>query len=199
MSSLILRGIRCRSTRLRPCLGPRAPISRSSFNVAEDSIKEQKYLYSKTIIGTTSEIYDVISEVSKYQEFIPFCIESFVNKRSPQDNTPIEAGLRVGFQQYDDKFVCEVKCEDSREPIGGYSVEATSLSHNLFYFLYAQWLIKPHTTRKNSSEVELLMRYKLKSPLYNAVSSIFAKSATTLVMKAFERRVHETKRKNHVR
>lgn len=165
------------------------------WNIPQEKIKEQKYVLPKTINALPGEVYEVVSDVSKYQEFIPYCVESFVNKRKALDNTPIEAGLRVGFRQYDEKFVCKVSCNNgSKGESEDYSVVADSISHNLFHLLYSKWTITPHPERPHSTQVTLLLRFKFKSRLYNSVSTIFAKSVTELVMKAFERRVFELRK-----
>lgn len=160
-----------------------------------DHIKEQKYVLFKTINAEPRQVYSVVSEIAKYQEFIPYCIESFVNNRNPNDGRPTEAGLRVGFRQYDEKFICQVTCQSNvDDDVNKFSVIAASISHNLFHVLYSKWTIKPHPTRPNASEVELVLRFKFKSMLYNSVSSIFAKSVTELVMKAFDRGVYAIKK-----
>ena len=160
-----------------------------------DHIKEQKYVLFKTINAEPRQVYSVVSEIAKYQEFIPYCIESFVNNRNPNDGRPTEAGLRVGFRQYDEKFICQVTCQSNvDDDVNKFSVIAASISHNLFHVLYSKWIIKPHPTRPDASEVELVLRFKFKSMLYNSVSSIFAKSVTELVMKAFDRRVYAIKK-----
>lgn len=153
--------------------------------------KEQKYVLLRSINSTPEKVYNVVSEVSEYQNFIPYCVESFVNKRDPVNDKPTEAGLRVGFRQYDEKFSCDVECMKQNSQ---YKVVANSVSHNLFHLLYGEWTIKPHPRRRSSTQVELLLRFKFKSKLYNSISSIFAKSVTELVMKAFERRIFELQR-----
>lgn len=163
---------------------------RSLFGLNFVESKEQKYVFVKTINAKPLDVYNVVSEVSLYSNFIPYCTESFVNERSLLTKRPSVAGLRVGFQQYDEKFVCDVNCKESQVANKDmYSVEARSLSHSLFDVLYSKWTIVPHPRRPGSAQVELQLRFKFKSALYNSVSSIFAKSVTTLVMNAFERRV----------
>ena len=107
---------------------------------------------------------------------------------------PIEAGLRVGFRQYDEKFICKVECKDISTLVK--TVSAESLSHNLFHVLNSKWTIKAHPGRTDYTEVELLLRYQFKSKLYSSVASLFAKSVTELILKAFDRRVYQLKRDN---
>ncbi|QLG74395.1 hypothetical protein HG535_0G02780 [Zygotorulaspora mrakii] len=166
-----------------------------SWENKSDKIKEQRYIIDKTLNAEPKQIYDVVSEVSKYQDFIPYCTESFVSERDPIGGTPTKAGLRVGFQQYDEKFNCLVTCKDeANQGPNHYSVVADSISHNLFHVLYCKWTMRPHANRPHASQVELTLRFKFKSRLYNTVSSIFAKTVTELIMKAFDKRVFQVKK-----
>lgn len=176
-------------------LGTRSLLRRSFFNISSTASAndEQHYMLRRKIRGTPQEVYEVVSEVSKYHEFIPYCVESFVNARDEMKR-PIEAGLRVGFRQYDEKFICKVECKDISTLVK--TVSAESLSHNLFHVLNSKWTIKAHPSRTDCTEVELLLRYQFKSKLYSSVASLFAKSVTELILKAFDRRVYQLKRDN---
>lgn len=164
------------------------------WNSSHVNEKPQSFILTKTINAVPNQVYDVVSEVSRYHEFIPYCIESFVNERNPIDSRPTEAGLRVGFRQYDEKYTCKINCQESADEV--FSVHADSISHNLFQHLSTQWTIRAHPQRANATQAELLLKFKFKSRLYNSVSSIFGKSVTELVMKAFEKRVFELRRQS---
>lgn len=144
-----------------------------------------EYTHNVLLKDTPERVYEVVSEVSKYQEFIPYCESSFVNKRDPVGR-PSEAGLNVSFREYKERFVCDVNCQPNKK---GYVVRFDSLSHNLFKELGGSWVITPSVRNKGQSTVHLVLRFEFHSILYNAVSSIFARSATSLVMEAFGRRV----------
>lgn len=155
----------------------------------------QRYALTKTINAQPEQIYDVISEVSKYREFIPYCKESFVNKRNPVDGKPTEAGLRIGFRQYDEKYTCDVKCSRYLDKgVETYRVIADSITHSLFKGLCTRWTIKPHPDRHHASQVELILSFEFKSRLYNSVSAIFANSVTELALRAFDRRVFQLRK-----
>ncbi|CDO92997.1 unnamed protein product [Kluyveromyces dobzhanskii CBS 2104] len=155
----------------------------------------QHYVLKKRIRGTPQEVYEVVSEVSKYSEFIPYCTESFVNFRD-ENNKPREAGLRVGFQQYDEKFVCKVECKELSDLVK--TVSADTLSHNLFHVLNSKWIITAHPGRPDCTEVELLLNFHFKSRLYASVASLFARSVTELILKAFDRRVYHMKKNGYI-
>ena len=183
-----------RKAMLKPIV--RYPLRRTFFGLSttNHAIREQRYVLRKTINAPPSIIYAAVSEVSQYKEFIPYCTDSFVDKRNPADNKPVIGGLRVGFKQYDEEFICNVTCKDMINGDDAYTVVAETVSHNLFHLLYSKWTIMPHPTRPNATMVELLLRFKFKSRLYNSVSQIFAKTVTELVMNAFAKRAYNSVR-----
>lgn len=155
----------------------------------------QRYALTKTMNAPPEQVYDVVSEVSKYRDFIPYCEESFVNKRNPIDGKPTEAGLRIGFRQYDEKYTCQVECTKFVDNgVETYRVIADSITKSLFRGLCTRWTIKPHPERHHASQVELILSFELRSRLYNSVSSIFARSVTELAMKAFDKRVFQLRK-----
>lgn len=158
-----------------------------SFLKSSKGPKEQTFLLTKTINAPVTNVYSVICDISEYHRFIPYCNESFVNKRNPVTGLPTEAGLRVGFQHYDEKYVCQIHCQ--RDPSDHCIVQADSLTHSLFDVLLTKWTICPHPSKDGVTTAELLLKFKFKFSLYNNVASIFGKSVTQHVMKSFERRI----------
>ncbi|CAI1715544.1 hypothetical protein SEUBUCD646_0O01590 [Saccharomyces eubayanus] len=190
ITSCLQTSVLFRRASLKPVL--RCPFERHFFGLgtSNHAIREQRYVLRKTVNTHPSTVYAAVSEVSEYKEFIPYCIDSFVDKRNPVDNKPVIAGLRVGFKQYDEKFSCNVSCKEKVNGDNTYTVVAETISHNLYDLLYSKWTIMPHPTRPNATMVELLLRFKFKSRIYNSVSLIFAKTVTELVMNAFAKRAY---------
>lgn len=148
----------------------------------------QAHVFKRTLNHPPELFYNVVSDVSSYHEFIPYCTRSFVNKHNPDNNTPIEGGLRVGWNTLEEEFVCDLHCEPH------HLVIAESVTHSLFEHLYTKWTILPNA-RRNSCDMELEIQYKFKSELYNKMSSMFAKSVSDLIIKAFDKRAMELRRR----
>lgn len=168
-----------------------------TFNLNEQKEKLgsiQTYKLVRTIDAKPKQIYEVVSQIDKYTDFIPYCIDSFIDKRDFITGNPISAGLRIGFQSYDEKFVCNVNCQEFQEK-QKFIVEAESTSHNLFKTCSTKWTIVPNLRKPNISQVELTLRFQFHSLLYNSVSSIFANNLTNLAMAAFQRRSVELNKK----
>lgn len=137
-------------------------------------------------------MYKIVADVSRYQEFVPFVEESFINSKDEATSSPTEAGLRVGWKQFDEKFTCKLICTEDE------SVIAESITHLLFDKLHTQWTFKelknPHI-KTPSCEVQLDLVYSFKNPLYNTVTSMFSEQVAKVLMKAFEKRARDLKMK----
>lgn len=167
--------------------------SRHLFNLADaaKSLKEstrsassQKYTIAKKFQCSQPLMYALVSRVDLYHEFIPYCTSSFIKSKDPDTNQPTIAGLRVGFQAFDEEFTCNLECEKPKLVI------AKSITHSLFYFLETEWKITPVENGAHCVAV-LNLKYEFKSMLYNQVSSLFAKKVASLMTKAFEKRAFE--------
>ncbi|EEQ38757.1 Polyketide cyclase / dehydrase and lipid transport family protein [Clavispora lusitaniae] len=161
---------------------------RSLFNFAQTS--SQSYKVSKKINVPPSLLFEIVSDVSLYHEFVPFVTHSFINEYSKETNLPTEAGLRVGWKQYDEKFTCKLTCVKDKKVI------SESITISLFDHLYNEWNfkeVKNRFTNESSTYMELLLRYKFKNPVYNTVSSLFQSHVSELMIKAFEERALDLK------
>ncbi|ODQ82596.1 hypothetical protein BABINDRAFT_28246, partial [Babjeviella inositovora NRRL Y-12698] len=146
----------------------------------------QAYTLKKKLNHPQALMYEIVADVSKYNEFVPYCTESFINEKNAR-NQPTEAGLRVGWKQFDERFVCKLTCQENTQVI------AESLSHSLFSKLYTEWNIRDLPNRHNACEAEITLEYEFKNPLYNSVSSLFASKVADLMVKAFEQRAVDLK------
>lgn len=177
----------------RPLYVMRRPGTRSIFNLAkmrsaaakigEESPDTQKYTIRKHFRHPQSLMYDLISRVDLYHEFIPYCTASFINERSPTTSEPSVAGLRVGFQAFDEEFTCKLQCTRPEY------VKASSISHSLFHFLETSWRIVD--IGNDQCEAVLDLKYEFKNDLYNSVSRLFASRVASLMTQAFEKRAAE--------
>lgn len=156
---------------------------KSAVEKSTDSDSTQRYTIHKRFQHPQWMMYHLISRVDLYQEFIPYCTSSFIRERCPSTNEPTVAGLRVGFQAFDEEFTCQLACEKHSV------VKASSISHSLFHFLETKWTIKK--VNENHCEAVLDLKYEFKNDLYNTVSRLFASRVAGLMTKAFEKRADE--------
>lgn len=68
----------------------------------------------KRVPFSCAEMFDVVADVNRYREFLPFCVDSRVLRR-PNDNV-MEAALRVGFKVFTESYTSRVimkRCVES--------------------------------------------------------------------------------------
>lgn len=141
-----------------------------------------------------SRMFEVVSEVSKYKEFVPFVEDSYVSDRDGQE-LPSTAGLRVGWNQFNERFECKLACQRNKEVI------AESKDILLFDLLYTRWSFKEARNFGNSPECEVTLdlAYRFKNPLYNTMSALFSDQVSKIMINAFEERAIATKVQDQVK
>lgn len=154
--------------------------------------EDKTHKITKKINVPSSLLYRVVADVTKYEDFVPFVTKSFVNEYDEETGLPTMAGLRVGWNEYDEKFVCKLRCIKNELLI----VESATIL--LFEYLHNEWKFKEvrsNYTSEKSTIVDFCLKYKFKNPLYNTVSFLFHDKVTKVMMKAFEDRALELKRR----
>lgn len=163
------------------------PSRRNFFSLSN---QPQSHRVSERINVSPQQIYNVVADVAKYHEFVPFCEESFINSRDECDQ-PTEAGLRVGWKQFDEQFTCKLQCTPNKLII------AESITILLFHNLNCHWEFKEvknlGVINPMGCQIDLTLKYDFKNPLYNAVSSMFADQVSKIMLKAFQQRAMQQK------
>jgi len=123
--------------------------SLSPFGGPQPSDEPQTYHERKILPYRLSELYGIVSDVSSYPHFIPFCTDARVLSRFPshneqtgRSNTVMEAELTVGFLTFSESYTSKVICRPHE------SVEAVASSSTpLFKSLTTIWRFQPASPR----------------------------------------------------
>lgn len=130
-------------------------------------------------------VFNVVADVSRYHEFVPFVQRSFINKVDTTTQLPTEAGIRVGWRHITEEFVCNIECEKN------VSVSASALTTDLFQKLYNKWEFKMVTNRMTGqpeTQVDFFLLHRFQNPIYNSTLSIFQSQITHAMIHSFEKR-----------
>jgi coenzyme Q-binding protein COQ10 len=71
-----------------------------------------KHIEQKQLPYTPEQMFDLVADVAKYQEFAPWCIASRINKRDSADI--FYADLVVGYRMFRERFTSKVILERPR-------------------------------------------------------------------------------------
>ena len=156
--------------------------SQSSFFKEAKAIRHQE---RKLVKFPVSRLYDVVSDVDKYQEFVPWCVNSRVVSHNGNKMT---AELSVGFQLLTEKYISHVELNKPN------SVSAISTQANLFEYLKSEWKFTPSSSDPNATWVTFQIDFKFKLALYNELSEFFMQQVVKKMVQAFELRCKQLER-----
>ncbi|XP_006460070.1 hypothetical protein AGABI2DRAFT_191836, partial [Agaricus bisporus var. bisporus H97] len=156
----------------------------------------QKYNERRVLPYSPRQLYDVVSNVSTYPQFVPFCTGSHILRplipEPGSERFSMEAELTVGFLSFKESYVSKVTCLPYE------SVEAVASSAtSLFKTLTTTWRFQPVSSypsaRIDGEEygrtlVILDLAYAFTNPLHASVSAAFFGQISKLMIQAFENR-----------
>ncbi|ETN17190.1 hypothetical protein, variant 1 [Phytophthora nicotianae INRA-310] len=159
-----LRVLRARS----PYLASRA--SFFSFPSPSRSLVKS-HTETRVVPFSCAEMFDVVADVQRYSEFLPFCVESRVLRR-PNENV-MEAALRVGFKLFTESYTSRVLM------IRPNKIATKAIDSPTFKRIESEWVFKPCST-PGSCEVDFKVTFEVSSFLHaNAIQLFFDDVALT--------------------
>lgn len=71
-----------------------------------------KHIEQKQLPYTPEQMFDLVADVARYQEFAPWCIASRINKRESEQ--VFYADLVVGYKMFRERFTSKVNLDSPR-------------------------------------------------------------------------------------
>ena len=146
-----------------------------------------KFSLKRALPYSNKQMYDIVIDVKKYPEFLPWCIsaeEHGCNKKI------FKAELKIGFNLIKESFMSEIT------PLYPYSIISKAIS-GPFRILMNEW---EFTEKKNNTcEVELNIEFQFKSMILDTlIGKVFEYSSRKMI-NAFEGRAKQLyeKEKKH--
>ncbi|MBN9090564.1 MAG: type II toxin-antitoxin system RatA family toxin [Reyranella sp.] len=134
----------------------------------------------KVVRFAPQQIFDLVADVPRYPEFLPWCTAARVRKKEGP-NAEI-AELAIGFGPLHEKFVSRVirKTDDPEGP----RIETVGIE-GPFRALLSHWLFRPHP---NGTEIVFSLEFEFRSLiLQHTMRMLFAEAVKRMVA-AFEAR-----------
>ena len=176
----------CRRAPMEPHpLKPR----RSFFSLTDlDSMRERVFSSTKTVHHPPDKLFQVVADVAKYSEFVPFCAASRVLKKHGPKK--FEAELEIGFKVFSERYVSEVTLEEDLDTKKK-TVTATAVppkyDDGLFTRLVSTWRFEPGPD-ENTTKVQFEIDFKVNSVVHSQVVSLVFEEVSRLQIGAFETR-----------
>jgi len=121
------------------------------------------------------QLFDLVADVGKYPEFLPWCVGARVLSRS---ETELAADLTIGFGPFRESFASHVDMERPHRIRVRYM-------KGPFRYLSNQWGFEPHP---RGSAVSFFVDFEFRSRLLQAAIGVVFNEAVRRMVNAFERR-----------
>jgi coenzyme Q-binding protein COQ10 len=131
----------------------------------------------KVLPYTDEQLFELVADVRRYPEFLPWCVAARVISRSEDE---LVADLTIGFKMFRETFRSQVTLERPHH------VHVRYLN-GPFRYLNNHWRFRPVP---NGTEVDFFVDFEFKSRLLQAVIGTVFNEAVRLMVRAFERRAY---------
>ena len=124
-------------------------------------------------------MFDLVADIEKYPEFLPWCIDARIWKR---EGNVIHADLIIGYKLFRERFTSKVTLEKP----GHIHVEYLKgpLKH-----LSNHWRFLP--ANPDSCVIDFFVDFEFKNPVFQKVMGVFFNEAVKRMVSAFEARARK--------
>jgi len=147
-----------------------------------NSDKLHRSHFEKRLINcSVDHLFDIVADVEKYHEFVPYCLSSKVLKR--EGNT-MEAEMVVGFKFLEEKYTSVVTLDWPK------SIKVSVLSSKLFHYLTNSWEFEPGS-EPDTCWTSFEVSFQFKSEIHRTINDMFFSEVQKRMLFAFENRCKE--------
>ena len=140
------------------------------------------YRAERRVNHSASQMFDLVSDVESYPQFLPFCTATRVRNREEAAPGVIRsiAEMEVGYKAIRERFTTRVTLEEARNEINVEYVDGP------FRHLRNRWRFRD--IEENRSEVEFFIDYEFRSRTLGALMGAVFDDAFRKFASAFEAR-----------
>jgi len=144
--------------------------------------REGKSHSERRLLGyTPQQLFDVVADVERYQEFLPWCSHSTIVENLGDGKMDVE--LEVGFKMLTESYISCVTCKPPE------LVHSIVTDSSLFSHLESEWQFKQGPS-PDSCWLEFKVEFRFRSLIYGEVASIVFEEVMAKMVGAFEERCY---------
>ncbi len=132
----------------------------------------------KVLPYTPEQMFDLVADVGKYPEFLPWCVGAKVRS---QTDTLLVADLTIGFKIFRESFTSRVDLDRPR-------MVQVKYENGPFRYLNNQWSFEPNP---KGCDVKFFVDFEFKSRLLQAAIGVVFNEAVRLMVNAFLKRARD--------
>ena len=125
---------------------------------------------------TPEQLFDVVADIEKYPEFLPWCIATRIRRR---EGKVVHADMAIGFKMFRERFTTR----DVLDPPRRIDV---SYHDGPFKYLNNHWIFEPHGD--GHCELDFYIDFEFHSRLFQKMMGMVFNEAVRIMVSAFEKR-----------
>ena len=135
-----------------------------------------KHTEKRVLNHTPQNLFNLVSDVEKYPEFLPWCLGARVKKVI---KNKFDADLIIGFKVYKEIYSSQILLDPNNHKI------TVNYKDGPFESLHNYWIFKENS---DGCEVEFMVEFKFKSNFLQTIMESLFTEAVKRMVKAFEKR-----------
>ncbi|MEL6643666.1 MAG: type II toxin-antitoxin system RatA family toxin [Pseudomonadota bacterium] len=135
---------------------------------------------TRTLPYTAQQMYDLVADVAKYPEFIPWCAAARIKSVTPKGETEVMAAdLVISFKVFRERFGSRVVLHPKAHKID------TDYIDGPFRHMHSTWAFRDI---ENGCEVDFFVDFEFRNAILQSVIGVVFNDAMLRIVRAFERR-----------
>ena len=135
-----------------------------------------KHEERRIIKHTPNNLFNLVADVKKYPEFLPWCLGARIKK---ENLTSFEADLIIGFKIYKEIYSSKITLDKKKKKI------IVDYKDGPFEYLQNYWIFKENS---DGCEIEFMVDFKFKSIFLQTLMETLFNEAVQKMVQAFENR-----------
>jgi coenzyme Q-binding protein COQ10 len=127
---------------------------------------------------TPQQMYDLVADVERYPEFLPWCLAARIRRREGQ---VFFADLVIGFKMVRERFTSKVTLGEGRVDV--------TYTEGPFHHLDNHWVFEP--APDGGTDIDFYVDFEFRSKLLQKLIGALFNEAVRLMVAAFEKRARQ--------
>ncbi len=137
---------------------------------------------TRSLPYSAQQMYDLVADVARYPEFLPWCAAARINSLTENGNTRVmEADLVISFKVFRERFASRVTLFDDTHKID------TKYLDGPFKFMHSTWAFRDTDT---GCDVDFHVDFEFRNAILQKLIGVVFNEAMHRIVRAFDDRAH---------